>query len=214
MLKPLSLFGYVALLAVLAGCRSKPEPDLYRPGDTPTWRTVDETAMQRQMAERVEVVLNTSDGQITIELYEDLAPETTANFLEYVEAGFYDGTIFHRVIPGFMIQGGGFTATLDEKPTFEAIPNESDNGLANRRGTVAMARTDDPDSATSQFFINLTDNAFLNASGDTPGYTVFGRVTSGMEVVDGIAQVQTASDGPHDDVPVNPILIMTARQIR
>lgn len=213
MLKPLSLLGILAMLVAFAGCRSRPEPELYRPGDIPTWRTVDDAAASaRQNEERPEVVLNTTAGQVTIELYEEQAPNTTRNFLRYVNEGFYDGTIFHRVIPGFMVQGGGFTPDLNEKETREAIPSEANNGLTNRRGTLAMARTDDPDSATSQFFVNLVDNAFLNQRVGSEGYTVFGRVIAGMEVVDQIATVETATEGPHDDVPVDPVIIMTARQ--
>jgi cyclophilin family peptidyl-prolyl cis-trans isomerase len=141
------------------------------------------------------------------------APITTANFLAYVESGFYDGTdrkgatIFHRVIPGFVIQGGGLTESLDAKVTMDPIAHEYENGLTNLRGTISMARTNHPDSATSQFFINLEDNDSLD---DPPGYTVFGAVVEGMEVVDAIAAVETTSMPPYDDVPVEPILITSA----
>src|SRR5690606_17098977 len=133
-----------------------------------------------------QVVLETSHGEITIELFADRAPLSTANFLAYVRAGHYDDTVFHRVIPGFMIQGGGFASDMSRKPTGDPVRNEADNGLANERGTVALARTQDPHSATAQFFINVVDNAFLDHQGQTPrgwGYAVFGRVSAGMDVV-------------------------------
>lgn len=148
------------------------------------------------------VVFHTNHGDIRIELYQAQAPETVANFLAYVRSGFYDGTVFHRVIPGFVIQGGGFNTELARKKTREPIVNESDNGLDNERGTLSMARTNDPDSATSQFFINLDDNPPLNARGGRPGYAVFGRVVAGMEAVDAIADIPTGAAGPfRQDVP-------------
>jgi peptidyl-prolyl cis-trans isomerase B (cyclophilin B) len=159
------------------------------------------------------VTLATSKGEIQIELDAEKAPRTVENFLAYVDDGFYDGTIFHRVMPGFMVQGGGFTPEMQQKRTREAIENEADNGLRNRRGTVAMARTQVVDSATAQFFINLVDNDFLDHRGKDPGsygYAVFGRVVSGMDVVDAIAEVQTASRGPHQNVPVEPVVIQKA----
>lgn len=159
------------------------------------------------------VRLKTNHGDIVIELDSDKAPITTKNFLDYVENGFYDGTIFHRVIPGFMIQGGGFTDDMQQKQTKANIKNEADNGLTNNRGTIAMARTPDPDSASSQFFINLKDNDFLNFKNKTPsgwGYCVFGKVTSGMEVVDKIATVKTGTHGAHQDVPTETVTIKTA----
>jgi cyclophilin family peptidyl-prolyl cis-trans isomerase len=159
------------------------------------------------------VVLETSQGNITIELDPEKAPITVQNFLRYVDNGFFDGTIFHRVIPGFMIQGGGFTADMREKPTERPIKNEASNGLTNARGTIAMARTNDPDSATAQFFINLVDNARgLDPRPGSAGYTVFGRVIEGMEVVDAIAQVRTGTRGFHQDVPVEAITITDARR--
>lgn len=214
MLKPLPLLSLLLTLLALGGCRSRERPDLYEPGDIPTWRTVDTAAVREQAEERPRVVLNTTYGSITIELFEEAAPISTANFIDYVNTGFYDGTIFHRVIPGFMIQGGGLTPSLTEKPTGPAIHNESDNGLANRRGTVAMARTNDLDSATSQFFINLVDNAFLDGGSDGVGYAVFGRVVEGMNVVDQIANVETASRDSYDDVPVQAVTITAARRVR
>ncbi len=156
------------------------------------------------------VALETSKGSVVLELYPDRAPKTVENFLAYVESGFYDGTIFHRVIPGFMAQCGGFTPEMRKKPTGEPIPNEADNGLANDRGTVAMARTNDPHSATAQFFINVVDNGNLNHTGKTPrgwGYAVFGKVVEGMDVVDAIVAVRTRRHGMMANVPVEPILI-------
>lgn len=160
------------------------------------------------------VQLQTTKGNITVELFHDDAPETVDNFLQYVREGHYDGTLFHRVISNFMIQGGGFDRDFQQKPTREPIRNEADNGLENERGTLAMARTQDPHSATAQFFINVTDNDFLNHTAKTPqgwGYTVFGRVVEGMDVVDAIREVDTGRRGPHQDVPVEDVVIETAR---
>ncbi len=158
------------------------------------------------------VLLATSEGDITIELDRDKAPRTVDNFIQYVKSGHYDGTIFHRVIDNFMIQGGGMQANMVEKATRAPIPLESRNGLQNVRGTVAMARTMVPDSATAQFFINVRDNAFLDAANarDGNGYAVFGRVIAGMEVVDRIKNVPTVSRGPHQNVPATPITIRKA----
>ena len=158
------------------------------------------------------VVLETSLGSIEIELDTEKAPVSAENFLAYVDAGHYDGTIFHRVIPDFMIQGGGFDASMSQKSTQAPIKNEAKNGLLNQRGTVAMARTNVVDSATSQFFINLKDNDFLNHSGRDYGYAVFARVTSGMDVVDKIAAVKTANRGGHQNVPVEVVKIDKARR--
>ena len=158
----------------------------------------------------MKAVMETSLGTITLELNEDKAPETVRNFAEYVTSGHYDGTIFHRVIDGFMIQGGGFTKSMDQKETRAPIRNEAMNGLKNDRGTIAMARTMIVDSATSQFFINLVDNNFLDFTSPTVrgyGYAVFGHVTDGMEVVDAIAKVRTGSVGPHENVPSEAVLI-------
>ncbi|MEN9341270.1 MAG: hypothetical protein RL178_582 [Pseudomonadota bacterium] len=159
------------------------------------------------------VQLNTSMGNITLTLNDELAPKSTENFLDYVRSGHYDGTIFHRVIANFMVQGGGMTAGMKQKPTKAAIENEADNGLPNKRGSVAMARTNDPHSATSQFFINVVDNAFLNFSAPTSqgwGYAVFGEVSEGMDVVDAIRQVKTGSSGFHQDVPKEDVTIISA----
>jgi len=158
------------------------------------------------------VILHTSKGNITVELYQDQAPVSVENFLSYARQGFYDGTIFHRVIPGFMIQGGGFTRDLQPKSNDKPIRNEADNGLSNQRGSIAMARTNDPHSATSQFFINVVDNSASldhrgKQSGRTWGYAVFGQVVEGMEVVDEIRFVATEVRGPHQDVPVEPVVI-------
>lgn len=157
------------------------------------------------------VKLQTSKGDIVVELNEEAAPLTTANITQYVKDGFFDGTIFHRVISGFMIQGGGFTADMNQKGTRKPIKNEGSNGLKNDRGTLAMARTNDPDSATAQFFINHKDNDFLNYAGPAnPGYAVFGTVTDGMDVVDAIADVATGRSGHFDDVPTEPVVIESA----
>ena len=160
-----------------------------------------------------QVLLETTSGDILLELDPEKAPKTVENFLKYVDEGFYDNTIFHRVIPNFMIQGGGMDAKMKEKPTHDPIPNEADNGLKNERGTIAMARTADPHSASAQFFINHADNAFLNHREPTKdgwGYAVFGKVIDGMDVVDKIAKVKTRSQGIHDDVPVDMVLITKA----
>ena len=158
------------------------------------------------------VRLSTSMGDIVVELDAQKAPKSVANFEQYVKSGFYDGTIFHRVIDNFMIQGGGMTPDQHEKPTRAPIPLESRNGLLNERGTVAMARTPDPNSATAQFFINVKDNAFLDAanSPNGTGYAVFGHVVSGMDVVDKIKQVKTANQGMNQNVPVTPVIIKKA----
>ena len=163
-------------------------------------------------AQAQKVKFATSAGDIVVELDAAKAPKTVANFVEYVKAGHYDGTIFHRVIPNFMIQGGGMTPDMKEKATRAPIPLESGNGLDNLRGTIAMARTMDPNSATAQFFINVTDNGFLNKaqSRDGNGYAVFGKVVSGMEVVDKIRAVPTQTKGMHQNVPVQPVIIKHA----
>jgi len=160
------------------------------------------------------VTLKTTMGDITIEVDKDKAPVTAENFLQYVKDGFYDGLIFHRVIDGFMIQGGGMTPDMAEKSSREPIQNEADNGLKNDKYTLAMARTMDPRSASSQFFINVADNAFLNHTAKTPqgwGYAVFGKVVSGQDVVDKIAKVATGSKGFHGDVPAEAVVIEQAR---
>ena len=158
----------------------------------------------------VTVKMETTKGVITLELDGNKAPETVANFVEYAKAGFYDGTVFHRVIPGFMVQGGGFDTDMKQKKTNAPVKNEADNGLKNDTGTVAMARTSDPNSATAQFFINVKDNDFLNHSSPTPqgwGYTVFGKVTDGMDAVRSIEKVKTATNHGMQDVPMMEVVI-------
>jgi cyclophilin family peptidyl-prolyl cis-trans isomerase len=158
------------------------------------------------------VVMDTSQGKITIELFKDKAPKTVDNFLRYVNEGFYDGTIFHRVIADFMIQGGGFEAGMKEKQTHDPIVNEADNGLSNERGTIAMARTNNPNSATAQFFINVKNNSRgLDRSNNNAGYAVFGRVIDGMDAVDAIRRVETARRGSFGDVPVQDVVIRSVR---
>ena len=160
------------------------------------------------------VLLSTSLGEIKIELYDKEAPETVSNFLGYVNDGFFDGTIFHRVIAGFMIQGGGFTPDMQQKNTKPPIKNEAANGLKNELGTLAMARTNVVDSATSQFFINVKDNDFLNHQGQANfGYCVFGKVVEGLDVVHQIEAVATGRSGMHDDVPVTPVVIQSAKEV-
>jgi cyclophilin family peptidyl-prolyl cis-trans isomerase len=163
-----------------------------------------------------QVLLRTSAGTIRVELYPAESPQTVANFLAYVDGGFYKGTIFHRVIPNFMIQGGGFDPKMAEKPTREPVVNESRNHLHNERGTLAMARTEDPDSATAQFYINVRSNLRLDFDyvARKPGYTVFGKVIEGMDVVDGISLVPTRSVGGFDDVPVNAIVIEAVERVK
>jgi peptidyl-prolyl cis-trans isomerase A (cyclophilin A) len=158
------------------------------------------------------VVLSTTKGDIRIELHTDAAPETVRNFLQYVDDGFYDGTIFHRVVPGFVIQGGGFIADMRQKPTRPPIANEAANGLKNTRGALSMARTQDINSATSQFFINLKDNDVLDHGTRDYGYAVFATVVEGMDVVDEIAAVATDSRGGHKGVPKDPIVIEHVRR--
>jgi cyclophilin family peptidyl-prolyl cis-trans isomerase len=162
-----------------------------------------------------QVVMETSEGTIKIELIQRQAPITVENFLKYVDAKFYDGTIFHRVMPDFMIQCGGFLPGMKEKQTRAPIKNESYNGLENKRGTLAMARTSNPDSASAQFFINLKDNAFLDRANarDQVGYAVFGKVIEGMDVVDKIAKVETENRGDHENVPVQDVLIKSVRRV-
>ncbi len=195
MSKTLNITLAVLLTASLVGCKPKSQ------------------AKEKSMP-NTKVRLTTNFGDIVIELDADKAPLTTANFLKYVEQGFYDGTIFHRVIPGFMIQGGGFTADMKQKKTNPPIKNEANNGLKNKRGTIAMARTNDPDSATAQFFINLVDNGPLDyVAGKNPGYAVFGKVTEGMDTVDKIAAVKTGVSAGMKDVPLKPVVIESAKLV-
>lgn len=157
------------------------------------------------------ITISTNCGDIVVELFDQSAPITCENFRQYIADGFFDGTIFHRIIPNFMIQGGGFDADMSQKDTRDPIRNEADNGQKNLRGTLAMARTQAVDSATAQFFINLRDNNFLNHGGRDFGYTVFGKVTAGMDIVDAIANVPTSNHAGHSDVPVEPVVIESVR---
>ncbi|MBU9817211.1 peptidylprolyl isomerase A [Rahnella sp. C60] len=170
------------------------------------------TAMSPVLAAvQTHVMLTTSAGNIELELDSAKAPVSVKNFVDYAQSGYYNNTIFHRVIPGFMVQGGGFTADMQQKATKEPIKNEADNGLRNLRGTIAMARTADKDSATSQFFINVADNAFLDHGQRDFGYAVFGKVIKGMDVVDKMSQVKTNNVGPYQNVPTTPIVILSAK---
>ena len=194
-----------ALLAVsVSACAAQKEPKAETaPAAQPTATT---SSMPR-------VTLSTNMGDIVVELNPAKAPLSSANFIEYVQSGQYNGTVFHRVIDNFMIQGGGFDQNMQQKPTRAPIQNEANNGLKNSRGTIAMARTGDPHSASSQFFINVKDNAFLDHTSPTPqgwGYTVFGQVVEGMDVVDKIKVVQTGNMGGHQNVPIQPIVINQA----
>lgn len=159
------------------------------------------------------VKLETSHGDITLEMFTEKAPITVANFLQYVDEGYFDGTVFHRIIPNFVIQGGGFTMEMVQKETREKIKNEADNGLNNERGTLSMARTSEVDNATSQFFISLRDNTNLDHTESSFGYAVFARVVEGMDVVDEIAKVETATVGHHSDVPVEPVVVNKATRL-
>jgi cyclophilin family peptidyl-prolyl cis-trans isomerase len=187
-------------------------------GDNPQKTSTVNPTMEKQVAQKTGnpvVVIETSMGIIEAELWADKAPLTVENFLRYVDEGFYDGLIFHRVIDGFMIQGGGMTADLKSKATHEQIKNEAKAELKNLRGTLAMARTNDVNSATAQFFINLADNDFLNHTGEGPrefGYCAFGKVTAGMDVVAKIGKVKTGTRGHYDDVPVAPVEIKSVRR--
>ena len=189
----------VAVLALLlAGCATPPRK-------APVSKT-----NKQQKENKVMVLMKTSMGDIKLELDRDKAPKTVENFLAYAKSGYYDGTIFHRVIGTFMIQGGGFDANMRQKPAPKTVENEADNGLSNKRGTISMARTPDPQSASSQFFINVADNNFLDFKDRTPqgwGYCVFGKVVEGMDVVDAIKDVPTGRRGTYQDVPIKPVVI-------
>ena len=190
---------------------------------TMAWAVAAHTADEKAPADKAKekgnpmVILSTTMGDIKVELYADKAPGTVQNFVDYAKAGYYDGTIFHRVIPNFMVQGGGLTPDMQEKTAGRKPPikNESSNGLKNEVGTLAMARTSAPDSATSQFFINVVNNEFLNKekAQDKVGYAVFGKVVEGIDVVNKIVGVKTTSKGPHQNVPVDPIVIKSARVV-
>ncbi len=207
-------FGFASLFAPLfiLGCASNNSIASQTQPNSTSNANNQETTMSNMPV----VELETSMGNITIELNEEKAPKTVENFLSYVESGQYEGTIFHRIIDGFMIQGGGMDAEMNEKKTNAPVENEADNGLKNDQGTIAMARTQDPHSATSQFFINVKDNDFLNHTGKNAqgwGYTVFGKVTSGMDVIEKMRGVPTGRFGMHADVPKTPVTINSAKVI-
>ncbi len=167
------------------------------------------------MSDNATVIIETSMGTMTAELWADKSPATVENFLKYTDDEFFDGTIFHRVIAGFMVQGGGFAADMSQKPTLDPVKNEASTEVPNLRGTLAMARTQVVDSATAQFFVNHADNSFLDHRDDTPagfGYCVFGKITDGMDVLDAIAQVATSNSGSHSDVPVETVTINSIRR--
>lgn len=185
-------FVFIAVLTIFSGCDGGSD---------------DKAGSEQKQGENTVVNISTNYGDIKVQLYNSEAPVTVENFLSYVKDDFYNGTVFHRVIPGFMIQGGGFTKEMNQKKTNEPIKNEADNGLKNERGTLAMARTSDVNSATSQFFINLTDNEFLDHGARDFGYAVFGKVTDGMDVVDKIASVETKTSGYMQNVPAEPVVI-------
>ena len=175
--------------------------------------TTSSATASEKKKENPEITLETTKGKIVLQLDQEKAPNTVSNFLDYVKSGHYNGTVFHRVIKGFMIQGGGFTSDMRQKSVKDPIKNEADNGLKNKRGTIAMARTPNPHSATAQFFINTVDNPFLDHKSKDMrgwGYAVFGKVIEGMEVVDAIASVKTGTKGIHQDVPIEPVVILKA----
>jgi len=203
------LIAFISFFLLLSGCNAQePSKEARAPQQTNV-----ATKTGEKMSTNPIVKLETNKGTITLELDAEKAPNSVENFVTYVNDGFYDGTIFHRVIPGFMIQGGGMNPDMSEKANKSPIKNEANNGLKNDRGTIAMARTNDPHSATSQFFINLKDNGFLDHTSESPagwGYAVFGKVIDGMDVVDEIAKVKTGNHGPHGDVPLEPVVIEKA----
>lgn len=235
------LIAFISLFVFLGGCETQETKTAEKVEAVATEAvkaTAEAAATTKEVAKKVESVktesakteksgdkmsanpvikMETSKGTMTIELDAAKAPDTVANFVSYVEDGFYDGLIFHRVIPNFMVQGGGMNPDMSEKPNKAPVKNEASNGLKNDRGTLAMARTNDPHSATSQFFINLKDNDFLNFTSETPagwGYTVFGKVTEGIEVIDEIEKVKTGNHGHHGDVPLEAVTITKATLVK
>jgi cyclophilin family peptidyl-prolyl cis-trans isomerase len=211
MLNRFCLYGFIITAGLICGCDAQKQtmPLEQKQANLEKEKVLYERDIVE--AERQLVKLQTSMGDIVIELNEQAAPVTVKNFLEYVEQGHYNGTIFHRVIPNFMIQAGGFTPQMVQKKARAPIVNEASNGLKNDRGTIAMARTSDPDSATCQFFINHGNNDYLNYDGGAnPGYAVFGKTVEGMDIVDAIAQVKTTTRTGMDDVPVEPVTIISA----
>ncbi len=210
MLVKLKISLFVCMIILISGCGKENDKAM---GTKTEGETMTET-QNETMKGPTKVELKTSMGDIVIELDEDKAPITVANFLKYVEEGFFDGTIFHRVINKFMIQGGGLTPDMQPKPAHPPIVNEASNGLKNNRGTIAMARTNNPNSATSQFYINQVDNNPLNfVEGRNPGYAVFGKVIEGLDVVDKIANVKTTTQNGMENVPVEPVVIKSAKLI-
>jgi peptidyl-prolyl cis-trans isomerase A (cyclophilin A) len=210
-----SVFLMLLIIIIVAGCAAKTESQTAPANKEQKENQITPVGDDQTMSKLPNsiVILETSKGNIEIELDESKAPISSKNFLDYVNSGFYDGLIFHRVMDGFMIQGGGFDADMNEKETDEPIKNEAGNGLKNLRGTIAMARTNVIDSATSQFFINVVDNSFLDHVDDSQrgyGYAVFGKVIKGMDTVDKIKSVETGSVGGYTDVPVEPIIITKA----
>jgi cyclophilin family peptidyl-prolyl cis-trans isomerase len=200
-MRALGTLTLASILALSWGCAGRKAPEA-----EPTPAPAAEPAAVEEVKNTM-VVIKTNLGDIEVELFDEQAPITVENFLRYADEGHYDGTIFHRVIKGFMIQGGGFDQNMSQKPTHDPIKNEADNGLKNEPGTLAMARTSVVDSATSQFFINVKENSFLDHGSRDFGYAVFGRVSSGMEVVTQIENVATTSQGPMRDVPAEPVII-------
>jgi cyclophilin family peptidyl-prolyl cis-trans isomerase len=204
--------GILASLACLLAFAAPAAPQASK-APAPKAQTSKTSQTSKAPAANPRVLLDTTKGKIVLELYPAKAPKTVKNFLDYVKAGQYNGVIFHRVIPGFMIQGGGFTPDMKEKATRAPIPNEANNGLSNDRGTIAMARTSDPNSASAQFFINVANNSSgldFGKAADHWGYAVFGKVVEGMEVADAIVAVPTTTKGPYGDVPADPIVIRKA----
>lgn len=201
-----SRFGLCLALVLTGVCSLSPVSAF----SNPSTENKEETMTKNAPAQDPVFLIKTSLGEVAIRLYATKAPITVDNFRKYVSEGFYDGTIFHRVIDGFMIQGGGFTSNMAQKPTHEQIVSESSKDVPNKRGTIAMARTSNPHSATSQFFINVQDNSFLNrtrTTGEPDGYTVFGEVIKGMDVIDAIRKVPTTTKAGHENVPVTPVVI-------
>ncbi len=206
------MLAALALMVTLGCGGGSPPPPAEEPAPAEEKPTVETAPAPTGTNPTVE--MRTSLGTMKIELYSEKAPKTVENFLQYARNGFYDGTIFHRVISGFMVQGGGFTPDMSEKETRAPIENEASNGLKNVRGSLAMARTGDPHSASSQFFINTVDNAFLDFTAESVqgyGYAVFGQVVEGLETLDAIKRVSTGSRGGHDDVPMDPVVIESVR---